>query len=63
MASLKNAVVRLRNLTARMGDAAGKKDLNVKGDKSTRKGGKRSRGAPLLACSVPQLQVDLLAPT
>lgn len=30
MASLKNAVVRLRNLTARMGDAAGKKDLNVK---------------------------------
>lgn len=62
MASLKNAVVRLRNLTALMGEGGGEERSEHQRRSKHEKVGKRS-SAPLLSCSVPQLQVDLLTLT
>lgn len=63
MASLKNAVVRLRNLAALMGDGGGEERSEHQRRSKHEIVRKRSGGAPLLSCRVPQLQVDLLTPT
>lgn len=62
MASLKNAVVRLRNLAALMGDGGGE-ERSEHQRRSKHETVRKRSGPPLLSCRVPQLQVDLLTPT
>lgn len=62
MASLKNAVVRLRNLKASRGDGGGQEGSENQ-RRSKHENVTKKAGAPFLPCGVPELQVDLLTPT